>query len=184
MLPSLFLQHGGGGTVVARTETNRLKTENKLDKPLHSALNLNHTHFSKMQATTDQQQQPIAPLSFVRGATTPELSRLTFAQLVDQQADRYGMKEAILMGWSKAQITFQDLRDRTKELARGLLAMGIGKGDRVAVFSGDDERVIELFFAVGRIGAILVIFNKTYTLAECLRALEHTSMWSPLDSWK
>lgn len=128
-----------------------------------------------MSTTIEIQPSKQTALSLVRGSSAPELSRLTFGQLVDQQADQYESKEAVFVGWSKARLTFRDMSIRTKELARGLLALGVGKGDRIAVLSGDDERIIELFFAVGRIGAILVILNKTYTLSECVRALEHTS---------
>ncbi|KAJ4252788.1 hypothetical protein NW762_010694 [Fusarium torreyae] len=116
---------------------------------------------------------PQGGLSLVQGAATPDLLPLTFSQLLEQQAERYGSKDAILIGWTKARLSFQDLNERTKQLARGLLAMGVRKGDRIAILSGDDERFIELFFAVGRIGAILVILNKTYTPTETERGLNH-----------
>lgn len=119
-------------------------------------------------------QLPHGGLSLVRGPHTPELFQLTFGQLVDRQAARHGSKDAVIVGWTNARLSFQDVSVRTKELARGLLAMGVGKGDRIAILSGDDERIIELFFAAGRIGAVLVILNKTYTVNECMRALEHT----------
>ena len=111
-------------------------------------------------------------LSIVRGPDKPELSRLTLGRLADQQDERYGSKEALVVGWSKARLSFRDLNRRSKELARGLLALGVRKGVRVAIFSGDDERFVDLFFAVGRIGAILVILNKTYTATEFMRAIQ------------
>ncbi|KAF4983686.1 hypothetical protein FDECE_17248 [Fusarium decemcellulare] len=123
--------------------------------------------------TTDR-RVPQGALSLVRGATTPELFRLTFSQLLEQQAAKYGTKDAVFMGWTGARLSFNELNHRTKIVARGLLAMGVKKGDRVAVFSGDDERFIDLFFAAGRIGAVLVILNKTYTASEVMRALKHT----------
>ncbi|RSL51329.1 hypothetical protein CEP53_008469 [Fusarium sp. AF-6] len=119
-------------------------------------------------------QRPHGGLSLVRGSQTPELFQLTFGQLVDQQAARYDSKDAVMVGWTNTRLSFQDVSLRTKELARGLLAMGVNKGDRIAILSGDDERIIELFFAAGRVGAVLVILNKTYTPNECMRALEHT----------
>jgi len=131
-----------------------------MSSPLPSAL--------QAQAPLDQQ------LSIVRGSSKPALFHLTLGQLVDQQAEKYGNKDAILTSWTNARLSFRDVSRRSKELARGLMALGVRKGDRIAVFSGDDERFIDLFFAAGRIGAVLVILNKTYTLAECLRALEHT----------
>lgn len=123
---------------------------------------------------------PKSGLSLVRGRTTPPLFELTLGQLADRQADRYGDREAVLVGWTHARITFRDMARRTKELARGLLAMGVGPGDHVAIFSGDDERFIELFFATGRIGACLVILNKTYTVPECIRAFQHAGNMTAL----
>ncbi|KAE8147219.1 acetyl-CoA synthetase-like protein [Aspergillus avenaceus] len=113
-------------------------------------------------------------LSLVHGPLESPLCYLTLGQLVDQQSDRYGSKEALIVPWSGARLSFYDLSQRTQELARGLLAIGVRKGDRIAIFSSDDERFAELFLAVARIGAILVILNKTYTILECDRAIRHT----------
>ncbi|KAH8799738.1 hypothetical protein F5884DRAFT_868832 [Xylogone sp. PMI_703] len=111
------------------------------------------------------------PLSIVNGSTWPRLRQLTLGQLTDQLSAKYGPKTALIVDWSHACLSFRDLSERSRELAKGLLAMGISKGDRVAVFSGDDERYVELLLAVGRIGAILVILNKSYTAQECEAAL-------------
>lgn len=125
------------------------------------------------------QQTDISPtscstqLSLVRGADHLPLVELTLGQLCDEQADKFGNRDAVAVAWSNARLTFADVCRRSKELAKGLLKLGVRRGDGVAVFSGDDERYIELFFAVARIGAILVIFNKTYTIEECARAIKH-----------
>lgn len=112
-------------------------------------------------------------LSIVKGKDSPPLYNLTLSQLIDQQAAKYGSKDAVIIGWSNARLSYQDLSQRTTRLARSLLALGVKKNDRVAILSGDDERFIELFFATARVGACLTIINKTYTTAEALRALEH-----------
>lgn len=128
-----------------------------------------------MQSSSSTASQPA--LSLVTGSNKPDLFRITLGQLLDQQAAQYGSKNALLIGWTRARLSFDELCHRSKALAKGLLAMGVRQGDRVAILSGDDERFVELFFAVARIGAVLVIFNKTYTLSECVRAIEHTGQW-------
>jgi long-chain acyl-CoA synthetase len=117
---------------------------------------------------------PKNSLSLVRGVSRPSLTRLNFAQLLKKQAKAHGDKLAILVSWTGARLTFADLDRRTKVLARGLLALGVRAGDRIAILSGDDERYVELFFATGRIGAILVALNKIYTPQEVMRALKYT----------
>ncbi|KAB8204615.1 acetyl-CoA synthetase-like protein [Aspergillus parasiticus] len=106
-------------------------------------------------------------LSIVQGPREPPLCHLTLGQLIDQQSERFGSKDAIIVPWSGARLSFQVLRQHTQDLAKGLLAMGIGRGDRVAIFSGDDERFADLVIAVARIGAVLVVLNKTFTFLEC-----------------
>ncbi|KAL2205947.1 acetyl-CoA synthetase-like protein [Sarocladium strictum] len=117
---------------------------------------------------------PKHALSLVRGKSQPPLTRLNFAQLLKKQSKDHGNRLAILVSWTGARLTFAELDRRTKVLSRGLLAMGVQSGDRIAILSGDDERYVELFFATGRIGAILVVLNKIYTPQEVMRALKYT----------
>ncbi|KAH7354822.1 hypothetical protein BKA65DRAFT_604925 [Rhexocercosporidium sp. MPI-PUGE-AT-0058] len=117
---------------------------------------------------------PKNSLSLVRGISQPPLTRLNFAQLLKKQAKDHVDRLAILVTWTGARLTFAELDRRTRILARGLLGMGVQAGERIAILSGDDERYIELFFAAGRVGAILVVLNKIYTPQEVMRALKYT----------
>lgn len=117
---------------------------------------------------------PKGNLSLVKGLAKSALHEFTLGDLCQIQAKRHPNRVAVVVGWSRARLTFRDMDERSAELAKGLLKLGVRRGGRIAIFSGDDERFIELFFAAARIGACLVIFNKTYTLAECERAVKHT----------
>lgn len=55
--------------------------------------------------------------------------------------------------------TFGELDRICDRLGRGLLGLGIGKGDRVAVLSHNSHAFAALRFAVARIGAVLVPIN-------------------------
>lgn len=120
------------------------------------------------------QSNTIQSLSIVEGPSHPPLTKLTFGQFIDKQAEDYGPKDAIVVPWTGARLSYASLRDRTQAVARGLLALGVRRKDHVAILCGDDERFIELFFACGRIGAVLVILNKTYTPLECEKAIQYT----------
>ncbi|RYG14666.1 MAG: ATP-dependent acyl-CoA ligase [Burkholderiales bacterium] len=56
-------------------------------------------------------------------------------------------------------MTFAGLEARANAIAAGLSAAGIGKGDRVAIVSTNRIEMVELFFAVARLGAIQVPLN-------------------------
>lgn len=123
-------------------------------------------------------------LSLVEGPTHPPLVRATFGQLIDQQADSYGSKDAVIVPWTRSRLNYADLKERTQAVARSLLALGVRTKDHIAILCGDDERFIELFFGCGRIGAVLVILNKTYTPFECERAIRHTGKSGSSESSK
>ena len=60
--------------------------------------------------------------------------------------------------------TYQEVNHRINQLCHLLLGMGIQKGDRVSVLLHNCPQYLEIFFAVSKIGAILVPLN--WRLAE------------------
>jgi len=58
-----------------------------------------------------------------------------------------------------AEITYQDLRDRTVRVAESLHASGISAGDRVAILLSDSPEFITSFVAIISLGAIAVPIN-------------------------
>lgn len=55
--------------------------------------------------------------------------------------------------------TYQEVNLRTNQLCHFLLERGVEKGDRVSVFLYNCHQYIEIFFALSKIGAILVPLN-------------------------
>jgi len=55
--------------------------------------------------------------------------------------------------------TYQEINQRTNQLCHFLLQIGIRKGDRVSVLLYNCHQYIEIFFALSKIGAILVPLN-------------------------
>ncbi|SDW77640.1 Acyl-CoA synthetase (AMP-forming)/AMP-acid ligase II [Amycolatopsis xylanica] len=53
-------------------------------------------------------------------------------------------------------VTWRELARRVHNLAGGLAKCGVRRGDRVAVLSGDRAEVVEAYFALGRLGAVVV----------------------------
>lgn len=121
-------------------------------------------------------------LSLVAGPTDPPLLNLTLGQLLARQADEFSELECLVFPWTEARWTYKQLDVEADRVARGLLTMGVQKGDRVGIMAGNCEQYISVFFGVARVGAILVVLNNTYTAAELDFALTHTGS-STLYCW-
>ncbi len=75
-------------------------------------------------------------------------------------ADKLGSKTAIVDGGQA--LTFSQLRERTANLASALAGMGIGKGDRVAIFAPNCWEYVASFYAISWIGAVVTTLNPSY----------------------
>ncbi|KVM85882.1 AMP-binding protein [Burkholderia stagnalis] len=116
----------------------------------------------------------IAPengLSYVRGATDVPLSEATIGQFLRETVERFPDRPAVVFREQRVRWTWRAFADEVDALAAGLAALGIGKGDRVGIWSPNRSEWLLTQFATARIGAILVNLNPAYRLAELEYAL-------------
>lgn len=116
-------------------------------------------------AVPDTVEAPLK-LSHLHGPTDPPLVDLTLGELLELQTYQYGTKECLVIPWTGARWTYNELNQQSSFLAHALLDMGIVAGDRVGIMAGNCEQYAAVFFAAAKIGAILVILNNTYTPTE------------------
>ncbi|EJO56469.1 AMP-binding protein [Burkholderia multivorans] len=116
----------------------------------------------------------IAPengLSYVRGATDVPLSEATIGRFLRETAERFPERPAVVFREQQVRWTWREFAAEIDVLAAGLAALGIGKGDRVGIWSPNRSEWLLTQFATARIGAILVNINPAYRLAELEYAL-------------
>ncbi|PRG25130.1 AMP-binding protein [Burkholderia multivorans] len=116
----------------------------------------------------------IAPengLSYVRGATDVPLSEATIGRFLRDTAERFPERPAVVFREQQVRWTWCEFAAEIDVLAAGLAALGIGKGDRVGIWSPNRSEWLLTQFATARIGAILVNINPAYRLAELEYAL-------------
>jgi len=65
-----------------------------------------------------------------------------------------------------AKITYQEMSAITDRLAAGLSGLGIKKGDRVGIFIPNTPQFVMAYFAILKLGAIVVATNPLYTARE------------------
>ncbi|KAK8108486.1 hypothetical protein PG984_014287 [Apiospora sp. TS-2023a] len=111
------------------------------------------------------------PLSVLHGPVDPPLVDLTLGELLDLQCQHHGHQECLVTPWTGDRWTYNELNQQSLQLARALASLGISTGDRVGIMAGNCAEYAAVFFAVARLGAILVILNNTYTPTEARYAL-------------
>ena len=95
---------------------------------------------------------------------TAWLDGVTLGEALRRSAARHG-ERPFLLGMGEP-VTFAAFDDRVDRLADGLLALGVGRGDHVAVWLTNSPEWVTAFCAIARIGAVLVPVNTRYKADE------------------
>ena len=96
----------------------------------------------------------------------------TVPDLLDEQAARFGEREALVGG--NARYSYAQLRDEVRAFAKGLHALGVRKGDHVAILMGNRPEWIVADLAVCALGAVMVAVNTWGTARELCYVLAHS----------
>jgi len=88
----------------------------------------------------------------------------TVASLLDVVAARYPDREALAL--DDERLTFAQFRQRAETLARGLRALGLGFGDKVAIWLPNRPSWYIAQQACARLGAVVVALNPRYRTHE------------------
>jgi len=90
----------------------------------------------------------------------------TMGELLEDIARRFPGHDALVYPERGLRYNYRQFNELCDGIARGLLALGIGKGDHVAIWATNVPQWVVLQFATAKIGAILVTINTNYKAAE------------------
>ncbi|NLI73655.1 MAG: AMP-binding protein [Euryarchaeota archaeon] len=90
----------------------------------------------------------------------------TLGQLLDEAVKKAPNNEAVVYADRDYRETWQEFSDTVDRVAKGLMAIGVKKGEKVAIWATNVPHWVTLQFAVARIGAILVTVNTNYKISE------------------
>ena len=98
--------------------------------------------------------------------TSPADLKMTIGDLLDRQAARFGDRDALVhVDWD-LRYSWQQFLEECDRIARGLMALGINKGDHVALWATNYPEWVVAQFATAQIGAVLVTVNPAYRTHE------------------
>jgi O-succinylbenzoate-CoA ligase len=80
-------------------------------------------------------------------------------QLLAKRAFLHPEREAFVDGTGDLRLTYRQLAERSHRVANALLADGIRPGDRVGLLLMNSAEFVESYFAIARIGAVIVPLN-------------------------
>jgi len=117
----------------------------------------------------------IAP-SYVHGASDRPLLGETIGENFNRIAATHADREALVDRPSGRRWTYAELHRDVLALARGLLRLGIGQGDRVGIWAPTSPDWTLLQYATAEIGAILVPLNPAYRTSELAYVVNHAGI--------
>jgi acyl-CoA synthetase (AMP-forming)/AMP-acid ligase II len=104
-------------------------------------------------------------------------SATTFPQFLRATAAAYGDDVAVVHEDAPdEQLTFADLDRKSAELARGLIARGVGKGTRVGFIFGNSPSFVLMLAAIARAGAIAIPISTLIKSNELVRVLRQSDV--------
>ncbi|MGI8718069.1 MAG: AMP-binding protein [Lapillicoccus sp.] len=105
-------------------------------------------------------------LSHTSGETDVPLLETTIGDNLDVTVAAFGPREALVDVAQGRRWTYRQLGAEVDELARGLVAAGISKGDRVGIWAPNCAEWALVQYATAKVGAVLVTVNPAYRTHE------------------
>jgi fatty-acyl-CoA synthase len=115
-------------------------------------------------------------VSYASGVADLPLLGETIGANLERTVARFGDREALVDVAAGRRWTYAQLDADVNRLARGLLARGIAKGDRVGIWAPNCAAWVITQYATAKIGAILVNVNPAYRTHELQYVVRQSGM--------
>ena len=114
--------------------------------------------------------------SYVHGPSSTPLLGTTIGGALNRAAHEFAHRDALISCHQDLRYTYGELLDEVNRVARGLLALGVQRGDRVGIWSPNTAEWVLTQYAAAKVGAILVNVNPAYRLRELEYALNQSGI--------
>jgi fatty-acyl-CoA synthase len=130
----------------------------------------------ELDQTRWRTEQVGGELSYVKGASGTDLFDTTIGGYLDRVVASSKHRDALVSRHQGARYTYGELGAEVQTVARALLALGVRRGDRIAIWAGNCAEWLITQYASAKIGAILVGLNPAYRLRELEYVLRHAGV--------
>lgn len=103
-------------------------------------------------------------------------SDATLGAFLEEEVRKHPDREFVVYADRDLRFTYREFDDRVNLLAKGLLAIGITKGDHVGIWARNVPDWLTFMFATAKIGAVLVTVNTAYKSHELAYVVKQSDM--------
>ena len=103
-------------------------------------------------------------------------TRSTIGDILDIQTQRFAEREALVHAATGDRFNYREFHAEVERVARGLLSIGIEKGQHVGIWATNYTEWVLAQFATAKIGAVLVTVNPAYRTSELAYVLEQAQI--------
>ena len=114
------------------------------------------------------------PLAYTNGVTDTPLLGETIGANLERTAQRFGDREALVSRHQGLRYTYAEFDAEVDRVARGLLALGLEKGERVGIWAPNCAEWALVQYATAKLGVVLVNINPAYRTSELRYALKQS----------
>jgi len=112
--------------------------------------------------------------SYDHGSSELRLVHKTIGQMFAHVTGLFSDNESLVSVFQNRRFTYGELHRLTDDLAKGFLSLGLGRGDRLAIWSVNRWEWVAVQLASAKIGVVLVNINPAYRTHELRYALEQS----------
>ena len=99
--------------------------------------------------------------SYSQGDDVPPLLDLCIGQVLDRAAALYPSSPALILRQEHLRFTWSELRAEVERTARGLMALGFERGDRVGIWATNISQWVLMQFATAKTGIVLKSMSRS-----------------------
>ena len=114
--------------------------------------------------------------AYTHGASSVALLGETIDENLKKTVAKYADQEALICSHQNYRTTYKEFYDQVVEVAKGLIALGVKRGERVGVWSPNCYQWTLLQYATAKIGVILVNINPAYRTSELIYVINQSGL--------
>ncbi|MFD1406832.1 AMP-binding protein [Kroppenstedtia eburnea] len=95
-----------------------------------------------------------------------DLLHVTMGDLLDEVVSRQGDREGVVYPEKNLRWSYRRFREECNRAAKGLMKLGLKKGDHLAIWATNHPEWLVTQFATGKMGAVMITVNTNYRTRE------------------